>query len=125
MKRLIIVTTLLLAATSTSVWAQESAASDSRNLPQTAAPAPTQATPPTAMPMTNCAGNHGGAVAESEKTSCAMAPGDMKSDQGAMPMHQMMMQGMMHGQPQSGTTQPDQNQGGTTCCGSPKADKPQ
>jgi hypothetical protein len=125
MKRLIIVTTLLLAATSMSAWAQAPAADDSRNPPQTVAPAPAQATPPTAMPMTNCAGNHDSAVAQSEKTSCAMAPGDMKSDQGAMPMHQMMMQGMMHSQPQSGTTQPDQNQGGTTCCGSPKADKPQ
>ena len=125
MKRLMIVTTLLLAVTSMSAWAQAPTAVDPHYPPQTAAPAPTQATPPTAMPMTYCAGNHGGAVAESEKTSCAMAPGDMKSDQGAMPMHQMMMQGMMHGQPQSGTTQPDQNQGGTTCCGSPKADEPQ
>jgi hypothetical protein len=53
-----------------------------------------------------------------------MAPGDMKSGQGAMPMHQMM-QGMMHGQPQSGAAPSDQTQGGTTCCGSPKTDKPQ
>jgi hypothetical protein len=120
-----IATALLLAATSTSVWAQALAADDPHHLPQTASPAPAQATPPTATPMMNCAGNHDGAVAQNEKASCAMAPGDMKSDQGAMPMHRMMMQGMMHSQPQSGATQPDQIQGGTTCCGSPKADKPQ
>jgi hypothetical protein len=120
-----IVATLLLAATSMSVWAQAPAADDPHHPPQTAAPAPTQATPPMAMPMTNCAGNYDSAVAQSEKASCAMAPGDTKSDQGAMPMHRMMMQGMMHSQPQSGATQPDQIQGGTMCCGLPKADKPQ
>jgi hypothetical protein len=107
MKRLMIATTLLLAATSISAWAQAPAADDPRNPPQAAAPAPAQQTPPTAVPMTNCAGNHDGVIAQNEKASCAMAPGDMKSDQGAMHMHRMMMQGMMHSQPQSGTTQPD------------------
>ncbi len=119
MKRLMIVTTLLLAATSMSVWAQAPAADDPHHPPQTAAPAPAQPTPPMAMPMTNCAGNHGGAAAESEKTNCPMATGDMKSDQGAMPMHRMMMQGMMHSQPQTGA-KPDQIEGDA-----PKADKPQ
>ena len=120
-----IATTLLLATTSMSAWAQAPAADDPRNPPQAAAAAPAQPTPPTAMPMTNCAGNHDSAAAQSEKTSCAMAPGDIKSDRGAMHLHQMMMQGMMHSQPQSGTTQPDHIQGGTTCCGTPQADKPQ
>ncbi len=124
MKRLMIATALLLAATSTSVWAQAPAADDPHHPPQNASPAPAQATPQTAMPMTDCAGNNGSAMAQSKKSNCLMAPGDMKSEQGVMPMHQMMMPGMMS-QPESGTTQPDQIQGGTTCCGSPKADKPQ
>jgi hypothetical protein len=105
---MMIVTTLLLAATSMSVWAQAPAADDPHHLPQTAAPAPAQATPPMAIPMTNCAGNHGGAAAQSEKTNCPMVPGDMKSDQDAMPMHRMMMHDMMYNQPQSVAMQPDQ-----------------
>lgn len=120
MKRLMIVTTLLLAATSMSVWAQAPAADDPHHPPQAVAPVPAQPTPPTAMPMANCVGNNGGAMAQDEKANCPMAAGDMKSDQNAMSMHRMMMQGMMHGQPQSGAMQPDQNQGGA-----PKADKPQ
>ena len=108
MKRLMIAATLLLAATSMSVWAQ----------------APGQPTPPAAMPMTNCGGNSGAAMAEGQKTGCPMAPDSMKSGEGAMPMHQMM-HGMMHGQPQAGANQPDQVQGGMKCCEMSKSDKSQ
>jgi hypothetical protein len=120
MKRLMIVTALLLATVSTSVWAQAPAtATDApRNPPQAAAPVPMQPAQSGAMPMTNCAGNHESAVAGNETNNCPMVSGDVKSDQGGMHMHRMMMQGMMHSQPQSGAMQPDQNQGGT-----PKTDK--
>jgi uncharacterized protein YfaQ (DUF2300 family) len=59
MKRLMIVTALLLATVSTSVWAQAPAtATDApRNPPQAAAPVPMQPAQSGAMPMTNCAGN--------------------------------------------------------------------
>src|SRR3972149_3182986 len=80
-----IAATLLLATASISVRAQ----------------APGQPTPPAAMPMTNCGGNSGGTMAEGQKTGCPMAPDNMKSGEGTMPMHQMM-HGMMHGQPQAG-----------------------
>lgn len=103
MKRLMIATALLLATTSMSVWAQAPTA-DANKTPQ-------------AMPMTNCPGNSG-AMAEAQK-GCPMAPGDAKSDQGAMPMHRMMhgdmMQGHMH----------PAGQGTTNCCELSKADKPQ
>jgi hypothetical protein len=120
-KRLMIATALLLATTSMSVWAQAPAAGDQSNPPQTAAPAPAQPAPQ-AMPMTNCPGNSG-AMAEAQK-GCPMAPDNMKSGEGAMPMHQMM-HGMMHGQMQSGGNQSDQGQGGMNCCEMSKADKSQ
>ena len=113
MKRLTIAATLLLAAASMPVWAQAPAANDRQNAPQTAAPAPTQPT----MPMANCPGNSG-AMAEAQK-GCPMAPGEAKSDQGAMPMHQMMHGGMMQGQMHPG------GQGAMNCCELSKADKPQ
>src|SRR3989304_6222795 len=53
-----IAATLLLATASISVRAQ----------------APGQPTPPAAMPMTNCGGNSGGAMAEGQKTGCPCAP---------------------------------------------------
>ena len=121
MKRLTIAATLLLAAASMPVWAQAPTANDPQNAPQTAAPAPTQPVPQ-AMPMTNCPGNSG-AMAEAQK-GCPMAPDNMKSGEGAMPMHQMM-HGMMHGQMQSGANQSDQGQGGMKCCEMSKADKSQ
>jgi hypothetical protein len=119
-----IAATLLLATTSMPVWAQAPAANDPHHPAQTAAPAPAQPTPPTAMPMTNCGGNSGAAMADDQKTGCPMAPDNMKSGEGAMPMHQMM-HGMMHGQMQSGANQSDQGQGGMKCCEMSKADKPQ
>ena len=118
MKRLMIVTALLLATASTSVWAQATATDVPSNPPQAAAPTPAQPTQSGAMPMTNCAGNYESAEAGNERDNCPMVSGDGKSDQGATHMHQMMMQGMMHSQSQSGAMQPDQNQGGA-----PKTDK--
>lgn len=114
MKRLMIAATLLLAATSMPVWAQAPAANDPQNAPQSTAPAPAQQA---AMPMANCSGNSG-AMADTQK-GCPMAPGDTKSDQGAVPMHQMMHGGMMQGQMHPG------GQGAMNCCELSKADKPQ
>lgn len=116
MKRLMIATALLLATTGMSVWAQAPAANDPQNAPQSAAPAPTQPAPQ-AMPMTNCPGNSG-SMAEAQK-GCPMAPGDTKSNQGAMPMHQMMHGGMMQGQMHPG------GQGAMNCCELSKTDKSQ
>jgi hypothetical protein len=112
MKRLMIVTALLLATASTSVWAQAAATDVPSNPPQAAAPAPTQPTQYGTMPMTNCAGNYESAAAGNERNNCPMVSGDGKSDQGAMHMHRMMMQGMMHSQPQSGSMPSDLNQSG-------------
>ncbi len=113
MKRLMIVMALLT-ATTTSIMAQVPAADDPHHPPQTVAPAP-----PTAM-LTNCAGNQGSPAAQNRRTNCPMAPGDIKSDQGVV-----SMQGMSHGQAQSGPMQAGQMQGGTMCCGSSNPDKAQ
>ena len=91
MKRLIIAAVVLVTTTGMSVWAQAPAAADADKVPQQAAPAQRP------MPMTNCPGASG-AMGDA-KNGCPMAPNDMKSEQGAMPMHQMMhgmMQGGMH-----------------------------
>lgn len=101
MKRLLIATTLLVTATGVSAWAQTPATNDSHHSPQTAAP----------TAATNCGGSHDNMAAKSEKPGCAMAPENMKSGHGAMPMQQMM-QDMTHGQPQPGGTKSDQTQGG-------------
>ena len=91
MKRLIIAAVVLVTTTGMSVWAQAPAAADADKVPQQAAPAQRP------MPMTNCPGGSG-AMGDAQK-GCPMAPNDMKSEQGAMPLHQMMhgmMQGSMH-----------------------------
>ena len=98
MKRLIIAAAVFITFTGMSAWAQAPAAADADKAQQ---PAPAQRV----MPMANCPGTSG-ATADAKK-GCPMAPNDMKSEQGAMPMHQMMhgmMQGSMH--------QGDDNQSG-------------
>lgn len=124
MKRLMIAATLLLAATSMSVWAQAPAADDPHHPAQTAGPAPAQSTPPAAMPMINCGGNSGATTAEGQKGNCPVALDNMKSGEGAMTTHQMMHD-MMHGQPQPVVNQHDHGHNGMKCCEMSKANKPQ
>ncbi len=104
MKRLMIAAVLMLATSSLSVWAQTPAADADK--PQAAKPAQT-------MPMANCPHNDG-TTADAQK-GCPIIQGQ-KSDQGAVPMHQMMHDGMMRGQ-----QHPD-GQGSMGCCELSKAD---
>ena len=113
MKRLIISAAVLITITGMSAWAQAPAA-DADKAPQ---PAPAQRV----MPMANCP-SPGGATADAKK-GCPMAPNDIKSEQGATPMHQMMhgmMQGSMH---RGDDNQSDQGRGAMNCCDMSNADK--
>ena len=109
MKRLIISAAVLITITGMSAWAQAPAA-DADKAPQ---PAPAQRV----MPMANCP-SPSGATADGKK-GCPMAPNDIKSEQGATPMHQM--QGSMH---QGDDNQSDQGRGAMNCCDMSNADKP-
>ena len=88
MKRLTMASVLMLATTSTFVWAQAPAANDPHHPPQTAAPAPTPAQPPAqmgGMPMMNMMSGM-----MSNMPMMQMMGGMMSN----MPMMQMMGPGM-------------------------------